>query len=117
MQRVKSRLTKYKLDNLNHCSYFVLCLYLPAPPAPQPAGIMNNGAKDVTKDIQKLQQQLQDIKDQVGSHLEKTGEITLVVDISILFVPNLLKLKFNNYLQNKNKMKPKLFFMNYLSVK
>ena len=36
-----------------------------APPAPQPAGIMNNGAKDVTKDIQKLQQQLQDIKDQV----------------------------------------------------
>ena len=37
-----------------------------APPAPQPAGIMNNGAKDVTKDIQKLQQQLQDIKDQVS---------------------------------------------------
>jgi len=39
-----------------------------APPAPQPAGIMNNGAKDVTKDIQKLQQQLQDIKDQVWQH-------------------------------------------------
>ena len=49
----------------------LICLYLPAPPAPQPAGIMNNGAKDVTKDIQKLQQQLQDIKDQVGSHLGK----------------------------------------------
>ena len=27
---------------------------------------MNNGSRDVTKDIQKLQQQLQDIKDQVS---------------------------------------------------
>lgn len=36
-----------------------------APPAPQPPGIMNNGSRDNTKDIQKLQQQLQDIKDQV----------------------------------------------------
>ena len=49
-------------------SFFVLNfgkINFTAPPAPQPAGIMNNGAKDVTKDIQKLQQQLQDIKDQV----------------------------------------------------
>jgi len=30
---------------------------------------MNNGAKDVTKDIQKLQQQLQDIKDQVNINI------------------------------------------------
>ena len=95
MQGVKSRLTKYKFDNFILCSYFALCLYLPAPPAPQPAGIMNNGAKDVTKDIQKLQQQLQDIKDQVGNHLGVVGEITLVVDMLILFVPNLLELKFN----------------------
>lgn len=46
--------------------YTCTCLIFVAPPAPQPAGIMNNGAKDVTKDIQKLQQQLQDIKDQVN---------------------------------------------------
>lgn len=43
---------------------FIVCCGGTPPPAPQPAGIMNNGAKDVTKDIQKLQQQLQDIKDQ-----------------------------------------------------
>ena len=41
-------------------------LWLIAPPAPQPPGVMNNGSRDVTKDIQKLQQQLQDIKDQVN---------------------------------------------------
>ncbi|KAL4236081.1 E3 ubiquitin-protein ligase mib1 [Mactra antiquata] len=39
---------------------FIVCCGGNPPPAPQPAGIMNNGAKD----IQKLQQQLQDIKDQ-----------------------------------------------------
>ncbi|XP_045158306.1 E3 ubiquitin-protein ligase MIB1-like [Mercenaria mercenaria] len=43
---------------------FIVCCGGNPPPAPQPAGIMNNGAKDVGKDIQKLQQQLQDIKDQ-----------------------------------------------------
>ncbi|KAL3868374.1 hypothetical protein ACJMK2_041187 [Sinanodonta woodiana] len=43
---------------------FIVCCGGTPPPAPQPAGIMNNGAKDVTKDLQKLQQQLQDIKDQ-----------------------------------------------------
>lgn len=43
---------------------FIVCCGGNPPPTPQPAGIMNNGAKDVGKDIQKLQQQLQDIKDQ-----------------------------------------------------
>ncbi|XP_052273391.1 E3 ubiquitin-protein ligase MIB1-like [Dreissena polymorpha] len=43
---------------------FIVCCGGNPPPVPQPAGIMNNGAKDTTKDIQKLQQQLQDIKDQ-----------------------------------------------------
>lgn len=38
-----------------------------APPAPQPSGVMNNGSRDLSRDIQKLQQQLQDIKDQVKS--------------------------------------------------
>ncbi|CAG2240052.1 MIB [Mytilus edulis] len=37
------------------------------PPAPQPPGIMNNGSRETTKDVQKLQQQLQDIKDQSKS--------------------------------------------------
>ena len=40
-------------------------LHVAAPPAPQAAGVMNNGSRDVSRDIQKLQQQLQDIKDQV----------------------------------------------------
>lgn len=37
-----------------------------APPEPQKPGLMNNGSRDVSRDIQKLQQQLQDIKDQVS---------------------------------------------------
>lgn len=52
------------LSDKLYIGQIMFCTIL-APPAPQPAGIMNNGAKDVTKDIQKLQQQLQDIKDQV----------------------------------------------------
>jgi hypothetical protein len=44
-----------------------------APPPPQVStqigNLMNNGARDVSNgDIQKLQQQLQDIKEQVNNH-------------------------------------------------
>ncbi|XP_011445686.1 E3 ubiquitin-protein ligase MIB1-like isoform X2 [Crassostrea angulata] len=45
---------------------FIVCCGGTPPPAPQPPGIMNNGSRDNTKDIQKLQQQLQDIKDQTS---------------------------------------------------
>jgi hypothetical protein len=48
-------------------SYLIFCGIFSAPPAPQPPGIMNNGSRDTTKDVQKLQQQLQDIKDQVSN--------------------------------------------------
>ncbi|XP_064605463.1 E3 ubiquitin-protein ligase MIB1-like [Liolophura sinensis] len=43
---------------------FIVCCGGSPPPMPQPAGFMNNGSRDMTRDIQKLQQQLQDIKDQ-----------------------------------------------------
>ncbi|XP_060065231.1 E3 ubiquitin-protein ligase MIB1-like isoform X1 [Ylistrum balloti] len=45
---------------------FIVCCGGSPPPAPQPPGVMNNGSRDVSKDIQKLQQQLQDIKDQTS---------------------------------------------------
>lgn len=45
---------------------FIVCCGGNPPPAPQPPGIMNNGSRDTTKDVQKLQQQLQDIKDQTS---------------------------------------------------
>jgi len=50
-----------------------MCSFL-APPPPQVSTqsigpLMNNGARDVSNgDIQKLQQQLQDIKEQVNNH-------------------------------------------------
>ncbi|XP_005102534.2 E3 ubiquitin-protein ligase MIB1 [Aplysia californica] len=43
---------------------FIVCCGGTPPPEPQKPGIMNNGSRDVSRDIQKLQQQLQDIKDQ-----------------------------------------------------
>ncbi|CAH1773055.1 unnamed protein product [Owenia fusiformis] len=44
---------------------FIVCCGGQAPPAPVAAGIMNNGKSDVNSpDFQRLQQQLQDIKDQ-----------------------------------------------------
>ncbi|XP_067677818.1 E3 ubiquitin-protein ligase MIB1-like isoform X1 [Haliotis asinina] len=43
---------------------FIVCCGGTPPPAPQAPGVMNNGSRDVSRDIQKLQQQLQDIKDQ-----------------------------------------------------
>uniref|UniRef100_A0A0L8FS13 RING-type domain-containing protein n=2 Tax=Octopus bimaculoides TaxID=37653 RepID=A0A0L8FS13_OCTBM len=43
---------------------FIVCCGGNPPPVPQPVGVMNNGSRDLSRDIQKLQQQLQDIKDQ-----------------------------------------------------
>ncbi|PVD22714.1 hypothetical protein C0Q70_15970 [Pomacea canaliculata] len=43
---------------------FIVCCGGNPPPEPQKPGFMNNGSRDVSRDIQKLQQQLQDIKDQ-----------------------------------------------------
>ncbi|XP_076440202.1 E3 ubiquitin-protein ligase MIB1-like [Babylonia areolata] len=43
---------------------FIVCCGGNPPPEPQKTGYMNNGSRDVSRDIQKLQQQLQDIKDQ-----------------------------------------------------
>lgn len=43
---------------------FIVCCGGNPPPEPQKTGFMNNGSRDVSRDIQKLQQQLQDIKDQ-----------------------------------------------------
>ncbi|CAE1285817.1 MIB [Acanthosepion pharaonis] len=45
---------------------FIVCCGGNPPPAPQPSGVMNNGSRDLSRDIQKLQQQLQDIKDQTS---------------------------------------------------
>ena len=53
----------------------ILWLLVLAPPAPsQNAGLMNNGRQDNNiggGDVQKLQQQLQDIKDQVSRQVGK----------------------------------------------
>ncbi|GAB1601619.1 E3 ubiquitin-protein ligase MIB1-like isoform X2 [Argonauta hians] len=43
---------------------FIVCCGGNPPPIPQPVGVMNNGSRALSRDIQKLQQQLQDIKDQ-----------------------------------------------------
>jgi len=51
--------------------------FVTAPPEPQKTGYMNNGSRDVSRDIQKLQQQLQDIKDQVQRVLCSTQYIFL----------------------------------------
>lgn len=45
---------------------FIVCCGGSPPPEPQKVGFMNNGSRDVSRDIQKLQQQLQDIKDQTS---------------------------------------------------
>ena len=58
---------KKTMQCLDTKSYLIFYGIFSAPPAPQPPGIMNNGSRDTTKDVQKLQQQLQDIKDQVSN--------------------------------------------------
>ncbi|KAH3741978.1 hypothetical protein DPMN_048708 [Dreissena polymorpha] len=57
---------------------------------------MNNGAKDTTKDIQKLQQQLHDIKDQVHMHSVLPQPVTKI-EILCSRVPG--KMGFMNWLR------------------
>ena len=56
-----------------------MLLTLTAPPMPIPTGgLMNNGKADTgVKDVQKLQQQLQDIKDQV-IHIDNQDHVMAI---------------------------------------
>ena len=68
-----------RLSTLNIDCGFTVLVIAPPPPTSQPVNVvpagalMNNGARDMSSgDLQKLQQQLQDIKEQVSiSLLEK----------------------------------------------
>lgn len=76
-------------SNIDKMVPFVVCCGGAPPPAPSApsATIMNNGRADNSiKDVQKLQQQLQDIKDQVFLFLLLTVVIQVYSRVMILTI-------------------------------